>query len=124
MAGTPVRLEDFFASQEQARRLFETVSSLLEEIGLFEMRVTKSQIAFRRRRGFAWVWIPARYLRRSNTAPLVLSLALPFRDPSPRWKEVVEPYPGRFIHHLEIDGTGEIDDEVKTWLNLAWSSAR
>lgn len=117
-------LDEFFSAQELSRQLFDTVRAAIDQTGPAEMRVSKSQIAFRRRRGFAWVWIPARYLRRGNTAPLVLSLALPFRDPSPRWKQVVEPYPGRFIHHLEIDGTGEIDDEVKTWLNLAWSSAR
>ncbi len=116
-------IDELFSGREQARLLFEAVRAAIEAAGPSRMRVSKSQIAFRRRRGFAWVWIPGRYLRYSNTAPLVFSLTLPYRDTSPRWKQVVEPYPGRFIHHLEIYGAGEIDDEVKGWLNLAWSTA-
>lgn len=86
------------------------------------MRVTKSQISFRRRVGFAWAWIPARYLR-GRHAPLVLTVALPERDPSPRWKEIVEPARGRFVHHLELYSVEEIDAEVQNWLRDAWAAA-
>jgi len=84
--------------------------------------VTKSQVAFRRRRAFAWAWMPGAYLR-GNYAPLVLTLSFRQREPSPRWKEVVEHYPGRFTHHLELRSTAEIDDEVRAWLQEAWSAA-
>jgi hypothetical protein len=116
-------LDVFFTGRELSRRLFETVRAAVEEAGPAEMRISKSQIAFRRRRGFAWVWLPAMYLRRSNTAPLVLSLALPCHDPSPRWKQIVEPAPGRYMHHLEIYATDKIDDQVRMWLKQAWESA-
>lgn len=45
------------------------------------------------------------------------------RDPSSRWKEIVEPKPGRFTHHLELNAPTAVDDEVCAWLMAAWSAA-
>mgnify|MGYP001765576653 CR=1 FL=1 len=84
--------------------------------------MTKSQVAFRRRRAFAWVWMPGIYLRRP-AAPLVLTVALSRRDDSARWKQVVEPAPGRFVHHLELYAPKDLDDEVAAWLGEAWKGA-
>jgi Domain of unknown function (DUF5655) len=56
-------------------------------------------------------------------APLVLTLSLRRRDLSPRWREIVEPAPGRFTHHLELRSTADIDDEVRSWLQEAWAAA-
>ncbi len=92
-------------------------------IGPAEIRVTKSQVAFWRRRAFAWAWMPGKYLRR-RTAPLVLTIALRRRDGSPRWKQIVEPSPGRFTHHLELYSRDDFDDEVHAWLLEAWDQAR
>ncbi len=94
----------------------------IKRLGETEIRVTKSQIAFRRRKAFAWAWIPAKYLH-GETAPLVLTLALHRQDPSPRWKQIVEAYPGRFTHHLELFSMGDVDEEVENWLNEAWRLA-
>jgi hypothetical protein len=66
--------------------------------------------------------MPARYLKR-DTAPLVLTISLPYRDPSARWKEIVEPYPERFTHHLELQDVTDIDDQVRGWLREAWVAA-
>ena len=68
------------------------------------------------------MWIPSRYLR-CNTAPLVLTLGFDHRDASPRWKEIVEPVPGKFTHHLELFSIADIDDEVRSWLRTAWEKA-
>ena len=114
-------LDKFFAGQSLSRKLFDDVHREVEALGETSMRVTKSQIAFKRRRGFAWVWMPEKYLKR-KAAPLVLSLSLPRRDPSPRWKEIVESYPGRFMHHLELYDPSEIDEQVKGWLREAWEA--
>ncbi len=114
--------DEFFAGKPLAFALFQAVAQAIGGPGQATARVTKSQIAFRRRRGFAWVWMPDRYLR-GHTAPLVLSIALPRRDGSPRWKEVVEPAPGRFMHHLELYDPAEVDGEVAAWLREAWDQA-
>lgn len=112
----------FFHGRPEAAKLYAHVDRLLRSIGDFECRVTKSQIAFRRRRGFAWVWTPDRWLQ-DDTAPLVLSVALGRRDASQRWKEVVEPQAGRWMHHLEVRSASDLDDEVASWLREAWAQA-
>lgn len=115
-------LDEYFEGKGEARKLFEKLRERIEALGTVEIRVTKSQVAFRRRKAFAWAWIPGKYLH-GRGAPLVLTLSLPQRDPSPRWKEIVEPVPGRFTHHLELWSAGDIDDEVRAWLQEAWTKA-
>ena len=46
-----------------------------------------------------------------------------FTNISPRWKEIVEPAPGRFTHHLELYFADDVDDQVRCWLHEAWESA-
>jgi len=115
-------LEEFFKDHADSRRLFKAVRKAIEAIGGAEMRVTKSQVAFRRRTGFAFVWIPGKYLKQRDV-PLVLTVGLRRRDDSPRWKEVVEPARGRFTHHLELRSIAEINEEVIDWLKEAWEEA-
>ena len=115
-------LDEFFNGQEEARHLFEVVQREVNTIGHAELRVTKSQVAFRHRNNFAMVWRPGQYLR-GRVAPLVLTILLRYRDDSPRWKEIVEPVPGHFTHHLELHTDADIDGEVVDWLRVAWVSA-
>ncbi len=86
------------------------------------VRVSKSQIALRRKKNFALVWRPGQYLK-GNVAPLVLTVLMARRIRSSRWKEVVEPVPGRFSHHLELFRVGEVDAQVRAWLRAAWETA-
>lgn len=113
-------VDDFFEHWSNSRVIFNALHPFLLGLDPVEERVSKSEIAYRRKKSFAWVWIPEQYLKRAE-APLVLTVALHRSDPSPRWKQVVEPYPGRFTHHLELYFIDEIDDEVRTWLREAWS---
>jgi hypothetical protein len=115
-------LDEFFAASSGSRDIFDALQAAIEALGPSEIRVSKSQVAFRRRRAFAWAWIPGMYLRGDHT-PLVLTLALRWKDPSKRWKQVVEPARGRFTHHLELRRVDEIDDEVRAWLREAWAQA-
>ena len=115
-------LDEYFDGKEESRRLFDDLRDVINSIGTAEVRVTKSQIAFRRRRTFAWAWIPGKYPR-GEVAPLVLTLSFRLKDSSPRWKEIIEAAPGRFTHHLELYTSGEIDAEVRDWLRVAWTEA-
>jgi hypothetical protein len=115
-------LNEFFEGFETSRPVFEAVRAAAEAAGASTLRATKSQIAFARRRPFAWAWVPGRYLG-PGRAPLVLSVALGRRDEWPRWKRVVEPSPGRFMHHLELYQPREVDEEVRSRLREAWESA-
>ena len=116
-------LDEYFEGRQDSRQLFETLRETINTLGETRLRVTKSQIAFYHRKAFAWAWIPGIYLHNRPTAPLVLTVAMRRRDPSPRWKEIVEPYPGRFTHHLELYSPAQIDPEVRTWLREAWAQA-
>jgi len=115
-------LDEFFAGQDESSRIFEAVRRAVEAIGPAELRISKSQVSFRRRKAFAWVWMPGQYLR-GNTVPLVLSLSFPSPDSSPRWKEIAEPRPGRLAYHLELYSIADVDDEVRGWLRDAWAAA-
>jgi hypothetical protein len=121
MAAEPAGLDAFFAGRPVSRQLFEAVRVAVDAAGSSEIRVGRSQIAFRRRVGFAYAWVPGRYLR--SDVPLVLTVALRRHDASLRWKEVVEPRPGRFIHHLELREAAEVDDVVRARIAEAWALA-
>lgn len=114
---------DFFRNQPISQQLFDALLVLIGEIGQAELAVSKSQISFRRVKSFAYAWRPGQYLKGRRLAPLVLTLSFPQRDPSPRWKQVVEPVPGHFIHHLELYTTADLDEEVRAWLQSAWDLA-
>ena len=92
-------------------------------LGPAVIRLTSSQVAFRRRIGFAWLWAPGRWLDRPDSE-VVLSIGLRERVDSPRWKQVVEPYPGRWMHHLEVPDAAVLDAEVAGWLAAAYDAAR
>lgn len=98
------------------------IRGTVDALGPAEVRVTRSQVAFRRSKAFAWAWVPDRYLH-GRHAPLVLTLSFAWRDSSPRWKEIVEPAPGRFTHHLEMYSAAEVDDQVRCWLQEVWQAA-
>jgi hypothetical protein len=114
--------EAFFAGHAESLAVYRAVARTLAGVGDSQVRVTKSQIAFRRRRGFAWVWRPGQYV--SSAVPAVLSVALPRRVESGRVKQVVQPSPRVWMHHLELASPDEVDDEVAGWLREAWAAAR
>ena len=115
-------LDTFFDGHEDSRAIFDALQRAMDALLTTTMSVRKSQIAFRRGKAFAWAWIPAKYLRGKH-APLVLTLALRHRDPSTRWKEIVEPAPGRFSHHMELYSPEDLDAEVRALLLEAWGEA-
>ena len=111
----------FFAGSPAGLALFTAVQNAVAAIGQAEIRVTKSQIAFRRRKGFAYVWRPGQYVK--SKVPAVLSIALPDKVASNRFKEVAHPAAKVWLHHLELSDPAEIDAEVRTWLAEAYDVA-
>ena len=95
---------------------------MVEQHGPFEVRVSKSQVAFWRKRGFAYLWRPGQYLKHPQ-AEVVLSIALGRLVESARFKEVAHPTPAHWIHHLEIHNLTDLDNEVADWLRVAAAEA-
>ncbi|WP_454485355.1 DUF5655 domain-containing protein [Arthrobacter sp. MAHUQ-56] len=117
----PWTVERFFEGAAPAFALYRAVERMARSLGPVEVRVSKSQVAFRRRRGFAYLWRPGMYVK--STVPLVLSLPLPRNAASPRFKEIVQPSPGIWMHHLELLDSSQLDDEVFQWLREAYEAA-
>ncbi len=117
--------EPFFIGYDLSRDLFETILRYAGTLGPVQLQIAKTQIALRRGKAFAWVWIPAMHLRRRSPklAPLVLTLSFDQPHDSPRWKEIVSVSAHRFIHHLEVWSAEDIDEEVCGWLRDAWERA-
>jgi Domain of unknown function (DUF5655) len=114
--------EEFLAQQPVGLAAYRWIVAQRDELGLADVRVGRSQVAFWRRHAFAYLWLPGQYLARHD-ADVVLSLALRHEIPSRRWKEVVEPVPGRWTHHLELHDTSDLDEEVRRWLRMAAADA-
>ncbi|RPF26679.1 DUF5655 domain-containing protein [Georgenia muralis] len=112
--------EEFFAGSATGQAIHDAVAAVVAGLGPHEVRVSRSQVAFRRRRGFAYLWRPERYLR--SDVPAVLSVALPEPWDSPRFKESVR-LAHLWMHHLEVLSAAEIDDEVRGWLRAAYDAA-
>lgn len=115
--------ERFLAGTDSGVAVLRWVRRVLADGGFeFTVSTSKSQVAFRRRRGFAYLWLPGQYLRRPN-ADVVLSLALGRELASSRFKEITHSAPALWMHHLEVKSVDELDDEIAAWLREAAEAA-
>jgi hypothetical protein len=120
-SGTPSTPEELFSNSPEGLQLYQAVRAAVLGAVPASERTTRSQVAFRNRRGFAYVWNPRQNL--STEVPAVLSIALPRRVDSSRFKEVVHPSPGVWMHHLELHSADDIDAEVEAWFREAFEAA-
>ena len=118
----PIAGEDFFASDEKAISIYRALARSIVGLDGVEVVVSKSQVAFRARRGFAYAWAPKRYVK--SDVPLVVSIALREELRSSRFKEVVHPSPSTWMHHLELRLAKQVDREVIAWIRRAYEEAR
>ena len=80
------------------------------------VKVSKSQISFYNRHLFAMASLP----RRKGDDHLLVSFGLNRREGSDRILQVVEPYPGRWTHHVPVHSPAEVDQELLVWLEEAY----
>ncbi len=118
----PPGVSAFFGESGLGIPAYRAVVDALDCCESVEVGVTRSQVVFQRRVGFAWLWLPGRWLDMPDVE-VVLSIGLRERIESRRFKEIVEPARGRWMHHLELPDLATIDDEVRGWLRRAWESA-
>lgn len=114
--------EDVFAGNELGLEVLACVTKMIESIGPATQRVSRTQVSFRRRRGFVYLWDPGRWMVNPEHHVLV-SLALQHRIESPRWKEVIHQTTQMWMHHLEVQSVDDLDDEVQAWLAQAYADA-
>lgn len=110
----------FFQGREEALPLYLRLRELLQSCEPVEIAVKKTQISLIRRRLFGAVsFTPVRRAKDRPAAWLTLTIGLGHRLDSPRIDAAVEPYPGRWTHHLMIGSAEELDEEVLGWLREA-----
>jgi hypothetical protein len=118
-----VSAEEYFAGHDLARAVFDRLGAVLDAAGVdHSVRITRTQASYRRRRGFAYVWMPGEHLGRP-AAEAVVSFGLGHPLASERFKSVVRPAPHLWMHHLEIASVDDVDAEVEGWLLAAASEA-
>lgn len=118
----PTPAPDLFKNYPESLAVYDQVAKAVGNLRGVEIRTQKSQVGFYRDHPFAAVWRPGQHLS-GERPPLVLSLFLRRRLRSKRWKEISEPRPGRFTHHLELNAPAEVDRQVRGWLKAAWDEA-
>ncbi|MBC8530501.1 DUF5655 domain-containing protein [Gehongia tenuis] len=101
---------------KRQREIMAAVRPLLALPGVTE-RETKTQLAFAAGVQFAWL-SPA-----PSGKGLFVSFGLPAPLDSPRAPSV-QPYPGRFTHHVTLEGPEGADGELAGWLKEAYDFAR
>lgn len=111
----------FFDKRPEALSLYEFFEQkVLSEIGPVSIKVQKTQIAFSNKHNFAFVsFIPVRKAKDRPPNYLVITFGLGHRVESPRIDAVTEPYPNRWTHHVLIQTTEEIDEELMGWIKEA-----
>ena len=111
----------FFDGRPEALPLYEAFEQkVFSEVHGVKVKVQKTQIAFSNRHNFAFVsFLPVRKAKDRAKVYIVVTFGLGYCVESPRIDAAVEPYPGRWTHHVLIAGTGEIDDELMGWVEEA-----
>jgi hypothetical protein len=70
----PPDAEALFAESDLGLAAYRRVRALLDALGPCELRVARTQVGWARRRGFAFLWMPGRWLSKP-TAEVVLTIS-------------------------------------------------
>ncbi len=111
----------FFDGHSAALPLYEKLRErILAEVPEARIEVRKTQISFFTKHMFAAVsFTPVRGANERPAAFLTVTFGLRWQVASPRIDAAVEPYPGRWTHHVMIGSIGEVDEELLRWIREA-----
>ena len=111
----------FFSDHMDALSLYERLERLiLEQIPDVKIKVSKTQISFSNKRGFAFVsFNPCRKAKERPEVWMTVTFGLGYRNDSPRIDVATEPYPNRWTHHIMVGSEKEIDAELMGWIREA-----
>lgn len=111
--GVPGAFALYMAFEEEILRRFPDT----------QIRIKKTQAGFFDGCGYAWAWPVQGRIRKQDKACIGITLGLPERLDNPRILQACEPYPGRWTHHLLLEGASQLDDELAGWIDMAHSFA-
>ena len=111
----------FFENHPEEQAVYETLAArMAERFPDASVRVQKSQISFYNRHLFAAASLP---LRRKKSWParcLMVTFGWGTKCPSRRIAVATEPYPGRWTHHVLLERSADVDEELLSWLQAAY----
>jgi len=84
------------------------------------VKVTKTQISFGSRYVFAVASLPYRRKKEWPKEYLMVSFGLPELNTSSRIAASAEAYPGRWTHHVLVEGPEDLDAELLGWIDEAY----
>ena len=114
----------FFRGKPLELSLYEVLFRCMKlEFPDASVKVQKSQISFYGRHLFAAASLPVRRKKNWPEHCIVVTIGLSHQLESPRVAVAVEPYPGRWTHHVLISAEEQIDDELVNWLREAYEFA-
>lgn len=87
------------------------------------IKVSKTQVSFYNRYLYAALWPPLRKIKGRQGTYIVLTFGLGHKQAHPRILESVEPYPGRWTHHVLIAQPEDMDEQVMGWIRQAYDFA-
>lgn len=114
----------FFDTLPAALPIYELFAARAAELPAYQIRVQKTQITYTNRHVFACAsFLKVRKAKDRPNPYLVITVGLNRRLESPRVDAAVEPYPGRWTHHITVASPEEIDDELMAWVREAYAFA-
>ena len=111
----------FFGEHRDALPLYEGMEEqILAQIPDVKIKVSKTQITFANRRGFAFAsFNPVRKAKERPEVWMTVTFGLSYRKESPRIDVATKPYPNRCTHHVMVGSPEEIDGELMDWIREA-----
>ena len=111
----------FFNEHMDALPLYQRLETLiLEQIPDVRIKVSKTQIGFFNKRGFAFVsFNPCRRAKDRPETWMTVTFGLAFRVDGPRIDVATEPYPNRWTHHVTVSRVEDMDGQLLGWIREA-----
>ena len=111
----------FFNKHMDALPLYQRLEALiLEQIPDVRIKVSKTQIGFFNKRGFAFVsFNPCRRAKDRPETWVTVTFGLAFRVDDPRIDVATEPYPNRLTHHVTVSRAEDVDGQLLGWIREA-----
>ncbi len=113
----------FFDAHPGALPIYLAFEAMIRrEFPVAHKRVQKTQITFFHRHVFACASLQRVKRKKDLPEPyLVITLGLPALLDSDRVAVQSEPYPGRWTVHIVIRGADETDEELVSWVRMAYA---
>lgn len=110
------KLNDLFIEDSDYLEIFHIIKTYIESLGEVRMKSTRSQISFPVKNQFAWIWLPTLKLKDRPAKYIVLSFSVGNQIMHEKIVESVEPYPGRWMHHVIVQNKNDFSNAVPNWL--------